>query len=127
VLIDDEKEKISYSGAGDLPLLKYEKNKDNLISYQSEGILLGFSEEGFYNEIELEIKGEEELFLVTDGIIDFEVDGVKKSDMNMLKHKLHDLKERNELTENIVHNLFNKHTSQIDDCSIIIIKRKEHE
>lgn len=127
VLIDDEKEKISYSGAGDLPLLKYEKNKDNLISYQSEGILLGFSEEGFYNEIELEIKGEEELFLVTDGIIDFEVDGEKKSDMNLLKHKLHDLKERNELTENIVHNLFNKHTSQIDDCSIIIIKRKENE
>jgi sigma-B regulation protein RsbU (phosphoserine phosphatase) len=127
VLIDDETCSICYSGAGDLPLLKYEKNQEDLISYQSDGILLGFSEEATYNEIQVSIEGEEELFLVTDGVIDFEFDGVKKSDMNLLKHRLHDLKERNEPTDHIVNTLFNKHSSQIDDCSIIIIKRKHNE
>jgi len=127
VLIDDEKRSICYSGAGDLPLLKYEKDKADLVSYQSDGILLGFSEASIYNEARIDLREEEELFLVTDGMIDFEVNGVKKSDMKILKHKLHDLKEKNEPTENIVHQLFNKHTSQIDDCSIIIIKRKDNE
>jgi len=127
ILIDDENCSISYAGAGDLPLLKYEKNRDDLISYQSDGILLGFSEEAVYNEIAVDIQEEEELFLITDGIIDFEINGVKKSDMKLLSHKIHDLKERKELTETIVDNLFNKHTSQIDDCSIIIIKRKNNE
>ncbi|WP_432712501.1 SpoIIE family protein phosphatase [Pedobacter sp.] len=127
VLLDDESCKITYSGAGDLPLLKYEKDKEDLISYQSEGILLGFSEEGTYNEIAVTIEKEEELYLITDGIIDFELDGVKRSDMNLLKQKLHQLKEQHEPTENIVNQLFNKHTSQVDDCSIIIIKRKVNE
>lgn len=127
VLVDDEKCNIHYSGAGDLPLLKYEKNKEDLISYQSDGILLGFSEEGLYNEVEIEIKEQEEIFLISDGMIDFEINGDKKSDMNLFKRKLYDLKEINEPTENIVYNLFNKHTSQIDDCSIIIIKRTHNE
>jgi sigma-B regulation protein RsbU (phosphoserine phosphatase) len=124
VLIDDEKCTLQYTGAGDLPLLKYEENKDSLIAYQSEGILLGFSEEGIYNSVSLTLQAEEEIYLVTDGMIDFEVDGAKKTDMTLLKQKLHVLREKKEPTENIVNQLFNKHASQIDDCSIIIIKKK---
>ncbi len=127
ILVDDEKCTLRYAGAGDLPLLKYEDNKDNLIAHQSEGILLGFSEESIYNEVELNLEQGEEIFLITDGMIDFEVNGSKKSDMKLLERKLYDLKKKNEPTEHIVNQLFNKHSSQIDDCSIIIIKKIVHE
>jgi len=124
LIIDDQNCKVSYSGAGDLPLLKYETNTQELLSYQSDGILLGFSEEGIYNEIEIGLEENEELFLISDGIIDFEINGEKKSDMNLFKKKLLDLKRKDEQTEKIVNQLFDKHTSQVDDCSIVIIKRK---
>ena len=127
VLIDDEEATVCYSGAGDLPVIKYDATARSLVTHQSTGILLGFSEKVFYDDINIDLADGEEMYLISDGMIDFEIDGEKKSDMNLFKEKLSALKERNEPTENIVNNLFNKHTSQIDDCSIIIIKRKNDE
>src|SRR5690606_28500868 len=103
------------------------KGLDTLLDFQSDGILLGFMEEGTYSEIDIALNEEEEIFLISDGMIDFEIEGEKRSDMELLKHKLHALKEKNEPTESIANQLFNKHTSQVDDCSFIIIKRKENE
>lgn len=123
VLIDDVDIKIHYAGAGDLPLLKYEQEKDGLLSYQSDGILLGFSAESSFNEMEIELNDNEELYLISDGMIDFEVNGAKKSDLNILKEKLYKLKKSGKTTLDIKNNLFNKHTSQVDDCSIIILNR----
>jgi len=123
VLLDDETGQISYSGAGDLPLLKYKPDSSELLSYQSEGILLGFKAEGSFNEIEVELKEDEELYIISDGMIDFEIDGIKRSDINIFKNKLYKLKESGESTTDIKDILFNKHTSQVDDCSIITIKR----
>jgi sigma-B regulation protein RsbU (phosphoserine phosphatase) len=127
LLIDDEKMALKYSGAGDLPLLKFEKNSVKLRSFQSNGILLGFSEVEIYNEIIINVEVNDEVYLISDGMIDFEVDGVKKTDFELLKEKLMMLKSSNKPAEYIVENLFNKHTSQIDDCSMIIIKRKLNE
>jgi len=123
LLIDDTEVKVYYAGAGDLPLLKYEQGGTELISYQSDGILLGFSEESSFNEIEIELNENEELYLISDGMIDFEVNGAKKSDLNILKEKLYKLKKSGKTTLDIKNNLFNKHTSQVDDCSIIILNR----
>lgn len=123
VLLDDETGEITYSGAGDLPVLKYQPNKPELLNYQSEGILLGFKAEGDFNEIQIGLKEDEELYIISDGMIDFEVDGIKRSDINIFKNKLHKLKESGESTIDIKDILFNKHTSQVDDCSIITIKR----
>jgi sigma-B regulation protein RsbU (phosphoserine phosphatase) len=124
LLLDDEQGKITYSGAGDLPVLKFEQEKSTLESFQSDGILLGFSEHVNYTEIEIGLKDEEELYLISDGMIDFQVNDEKKSDMNLFKSKLYDLKINKEPTELLVRNLFNKHTSQVDDCSFIIVRRK---
>lgn len=124
LLLDDETGKIYYSGAGDLPVLKFEQEKSSLESYQSDGILLGFSEHVNYTEIEIGLKDEEELYLISDGMIDFQVNDEKKSDMNLFKSKLHELKIKGQPTELLVRNLFDKHTSQVDDCSFIIVKRK---
>jgi sigma-B regulation protein RsbU (phosphoserine phosphatase) len=124
LLLDDEDGSICYSGAGDLPVLKYAKDESSLVSFQSDGILLGFSEHVDYTEMPIELEDTEELYLISDGMIDFEVNDQKKSDLTLFKTKLHQLKGKNEPTANIVKDLFNKHTSQIDDCSIIIVKRK---
>lgn len=119
VLIDDEEKKVTYAGAGDLPILKYQKEAGALSSYQAEGILLGFSEESTFNEIELTLELGEELYLISDGMIDFEINGSKRSDMNIFKSKLYTLKENGKSTADIKDILFDKHTSQVDDCSII--------
>jgi sigma-B regulation protein RsbU (phosphoserine phosphatase) len=124
VLIDDEACSICYAGAGDLPVLKYETGKDHLVDYQSEGILLGFSAETTFSDVRIDLDENEELFMVSDGMIDFRINDEMKSDMKLFKEKLFKLKIAKEPTEHIVNNLFNKHTSQVDDCSIIIIKRK---
>ncbi len=124
ILIDDEAKSLRYAGAGDLPLLKYEKNNKELVSYQSNGLLLGFFEEGNYNEQEITLEEEEEVYLISDGMIDFEVNEVKKSDINLLKYRLLDLKKSGKSTEEIKNILFDKKVMQIDDCSFIIIKRK---
>lgn len=123
VLIDDTEKKITYSGAGDLPLLKYTKGAGDLSSYQAEGILLGFSEESTFNEIELSLDHDEELYLISDGMIDFEINGSKRSDMNIFRSKLYQLKESGKSTADIKNILFDKHISQVDDCSIITIAR----
>jgi sigma-B regulation protein RsbU (phosphoserine phosphatase) len=124
LLIDDEQCTISYAGAGDLPVLKYEQGCNQLLEYRSDGILLGFSDHTYFSDLQITLEANEEIYMVSDGMIDFQVNEEKKSDMEMFKNKLFDLKSRLEPTEHIVSNLFNKHTSQVDDCSIIIIKRK---
>ena len=127
VLIDDEQKKITYAGAGDLPILKYKKDIKGLSSYQSEGILLGFAEESTFNEMEITLEPDEEIFLISDGMIDFEIDGAKRSDINIFKSKLYQLKESGKSTDDIKNILFDKHTSQVDDCSIITLKRVNNE
>src|SRR5690606_25694091 len=81
VLIDDEKKTLTYAGAGDLPLLRYEQRKGEIIQYKSQGLLLGFFESGNYNEQEINLEKGDEAYLVSDGMIDFELDGHKKSDI----------------------------------------------
>jgi sigma-B regulation protein RsbU (phosphoserine phosphatase) len=123
ILLDDESGTVKYSGAGDLPILMFEENSSELKYFKSDGILLGFSEFGSYPELEISIASGEELYMISDGMIDFEINGKKKSDINLFKEKLFNFKQNKETTETIKNRLFDKHASQVDDCSIIIIKR----
>jgi phosphoserine phosphatase RsbU/P len=66
VIILDTKNKIArYAGAGDLPLIY---KSDNVERVLSKGVLLGFSKLGEYEDHELKLKKDDELFLFTDGI-----------------------------------------------------------
>jgi len=123
VLLDDETGSVKYAGAGDLPVLKFEEHSEELHYFKSDGILLGFSEFGDYSEMDIEIKEGEELYMISDGMIDFEINGEKKSDINLFKEKLFNFKKNKETTLTIKNRLFDKHASQVDDCSIIIIKK----
>ncbi|WP_129713812.1 fused response regulator/phosphatase [Pedobacter sp. SYP-B3415] len=124
VLLDDEEGRVTYAGAGDLPLLKFQKNEQVLQSFQSSGILLGFTEQFPFDETQIRLEPDEELYLISDGMIDFEMDGHKRSDLELFKQKLLDLKTSGTSAEKIKDQLFNKNQAQVDDCSIIIIKRK---
>jgi sigma-B regulation protein RsbU (phosphoserine phosphatase) len=123
VLLDDQDGTVSYAGAGDLPLLKFDKEKESLQHYQSQGILLGFTDDGSYDEMTIQMEDGEELYLVSDGMMDFEAGGKTRSDIELLKEKLYTLKKNGESLESIKDKLFDKHVSQVDDCSIIIIKK----
>ncbi|MFP5080269.1 response regulator [Pedobacter sp. JCM 36344] len=123
VLLDDELGTVMYAGAGDLPILKFEEETMELHQFKSDGILLGFSEFGDYNEMEIKLDVDEELYMISDGMIDFELNGKKKSDINLFKEKLFNFKQNKESIQTIKDRLFDKHVSQVDDCSIIIIKK----
>ncbi|MEJ7557777.1 MAG: response regulator [Pedobacter sp.] len=123
VLLDDELGTVKYSGAGDLPVLKFEEKGPELRYFKSDGILLGFSEFEHYSEMDIKLDLNEELYMISDGMIDFEINGEKKSDINLFKEKLYNFKQNKETTQTIKDRLFDKHVSQIDDCSIIIIKK----
>ncbi len=69
VIILNNKNRIAkYSGAGDLPLFFKSSNKVEKI--HSGGLLLGFSQSGEYEDYEIKLNSGDELFLVTDGIIE---------------------------------------------------------
>lgn len=67
ILIDKKNKVAKYSGAGDLPII-YKSDKANLI--HSTGLLLGFSKSGEYKDQEINLKNGDELYIVTDGIIE---------------------------------------------------------
>ncbi len=66
IIIDKKNKVVKYSGAGDLPLF-YKSNTD-VQNFVSNGLLLGFSHTGEYEDHELKLESGDELFLVTDGI-----------------------------------------------------------
>lgn len=66
IIIDRKNKALKYSGAGDLPL--FYKSKTNIQNFVSNGLLLGFSHTGEYEDHELKLESGDELFLVTDGI-----------------------------------------------------------
>ncbi|MGY4384227.1 sigma-B regulation protein RsbU (phosphoserine phosphatase) [Pedobacter sp. UYP24] len=123
ILLDDELGTVKYSGAGDLPVLKFEAGESDLKYFRSDGILLGFSDKGGYTEMDIPIDSGEEIYMISDGMIDFEINGEKRSDINLFKEKLFNFKKDKETILNIKNKLFNKHVSQVDDCSIIIINK----
>lgn len=123
LLIDDELCKISYCGASDLPVLRYQQTQKKITQHKSKGLLLGFFKNGNFAEQEIEIDSGDKLFVLSDGAIDFESKGVKKTDIGLfideLEHHLLNDKTFNDITASI----FNDHKYQVDDCSLIEIKK----
>lgn len=66
VILNKTNKIAKYSGAGDLPLIL--KKGNDVQTYLSNGLLLGFNEQGQYDDHELKLESGDELFLVTDGI-----------------------------------------------------------
>ena len=70
VILDNKNLTASYTGAGDLPLFLKRKSNESAENIRSKGTLLGFSAEGEYEDIIINLEKGDILFLTTDGIIE---------------------------------------------------------
>jgi sigma-B regulation protein RsbU (phosphoserine phosphatase) len=126
IMIDSENETLSYTGAGDLPLLYFNHAEMKLNMISSSGLLLGISKEGGFDQHLFTMQPGDQLILITDGLIDKETAAGKKTDLNnfideVVKHlgkadSFATLKNDGFLSE--------KAKEQIDDCSLIFIQKK---
>ncbi len=70
VILNKKNKTLKYTGAGDLPLLYLDRVNNKFRKLQSKGLLLGFSPEGGYEDINITLNRNDCIFIVTDGIIE---------------------------------------------------------
>jgi len=86
LILDNQNGTVKYSGAGDLPIFYKPAGLDEVKKVQSKGKLLGFAADGLYNEELIELNEDDQLYLITDGLLEsrnpagaqFGVDGLSK-------------------------------------------------
>lgn len=124
LLIDTETGVITYAGAGDLPLLHYNAATQQLQQVTTDGLLLGMFAGVNYTEQQLVLNPTDQLFIFTDGMIDFADNGKVKTDYENFKHKLNEVLTAGISFDEIKQQLFNLSPDiVVDDQSIINIVR----
>jgi sigma-B regulation protein RsbU (phosphoserine phosphatase) len=123
VMLDATESTITYSGAGDLPLLYYNSAGDNLQQVGSSGMLLGMLQDGDFDEVTLKLNAGDWLFMFTDGIIDFEGAAGKKTDYNTFIEAITPYLSRTFTEFKRSDFLQEKTVDHIDDCSLIHLKK----
>jgi len=121
VLLDSKTMTMNYCGAGDLPIHYF--NGKEVKQIKSNGLLLGFSLQGGYDDVSIKLNPNDEIFLVTDGI----TESRNFSGEQFAQNGLNDAIISNpELGLNRIKEEFIKFTSEKyeDDVSIIYIKAK---
>jgi sigma-B regulation protein RsbU (phosphoserine phosphatase) len=122
LMIDKQTQQITYSGAGDLPLLHYEAKTSRLNQISGDGLLLGLFANGLYGEQHISLAKGDQLFIFTDGMIDFSGNTGKKSDYHNFASNMEPLLTQNLDFTEIKTKLFEPLlATQVDDCSIISI------
>ncbi len=121
LVIDKSKNSIGYCGAGDIPLFHLANGKVELI--KSEGTLLGFTEDGHYDDVNITLLANEEIFVLTDGIIESRdikgesIENERLIDIILKKEDNDSLKFIVSSVEKLTNNKFE------DDTTIICIKK----
>ena len=125
VMIDTQQSQISYSGAGDLPLLYYNKLEGKASRIQSEGLLLGLRKDGDFDEYILPLNAGDQLLMITDGIIDFETGGRKKSDYKVFEEAVLPFLGHPDTFDQLKASefLIKKAQEQVDDCSFVFLQK----
>lgn len=125
VMIDMEANTISYSGAGDLPLVFYNAETSEIKQVTSSGLLLGLMPDGLYDESSFEMKKGDQLLIFSDGIIDYGKQGNHKTDYNLFLQTITPLFGYGESFSMIKKQInFNQPSAiQLDDASIIFIHK----
>ena len=71
VLMINNKDNTSrYAGAGDLPMIYRQGNTQTARQISSKGMLLGFSAEGFFDDMVIQLHPKDIIILITDGLIE---------------------------------------------------------
>ncbi len=69
-VINSQTKTVKYTGAGDLPILYLNSVKGEVENIKSKGLLLGFSAQGSYEDITINMSENDSIYLITDGIIE---------------------------------------------------------
>jgi sigma-B regulation protein RsbU (phosphoserine phosphatase) len=123
IMIDTVDASIKYSGAGDLPLLYYNSAEKRTVQITSAGMLLGLMPDGDFDELILKLNIGDQIFLLTDGVIDFEGAEGKRTDYNTfitaitpyLGESFSEFKKGEFLKEKTI--------THVDDCSLIYLQK----
>jgi len=121
LLIDSETGAVTYSGAGDLPLLHYKHAQSKFSTISSSGLLLGLFSDGVYNQQEILMEANDQLFIFTDGMIDFADAGGKKSDYNHFAAEMLEKLQAKDTFTDIKSHFDALLANQIDDQSVISV------
>ena len=68
IVLNRKENKVFYSGAGDLPI--FLKKGDTVTMVKSDGLLIGFNEDGEYIDQEIDLDVNDAIYLISDGIIE---------------------------------------------------------
>lgn len=68
IILNNQDMSVKYGGAGDIPL--FIKKGNEVLIEQSNGMLLGFTDESIYADKEYRLEKHDRLFLITDGILE---------------------------------------------------------
>ena len=124
IILNNETKKLKYSGAGDIPII-YKNISGEILRINSKGLLLGFSKMGEYEDIILDLKVGEQVYLTTDGIIDSRA----KSMESFGEHRLYEIIKNIQPDQNpleVIQKKFDEFTQSEydDDVSLILIDVK---
>lgn len=121
IIVDRKNKKLRYSGAGDLPM--FYKSSRSVESFVSQGLLLGFSQSGEYEDHEIDIKSGDEVFIVTDGITEARNAAGEMYREEGFTNFLKSLKSEVDSLEQIKNEIFTFTGGELDDdLSLIMIK-----
>ncbi len=70
VVINRVTKSVKYSGAGDLPIIHRKAGNSEVVKISSTGMLLGFTEEGNYEDESFNLEEGDFIMMVTDGIME---------------------------------------------------------
>jgi len=123
IRVDKQNGQLNYAGAGDLPLLHYHTATQQLTPVDSSGLLLGLLPDGNYTEQTINLNKGDELFIFTDGLIDFAFGDGKKSDYQAFAVKLQQhIADKQSFTK-LKDKLQQQSAQLVDDSSIICIQK----
>jgi sigma-B regulation protein RsbU (phosphoserine phosphatase) len=125
VMVDTQEGTLTYSGAGDLPLLYYNALNGDLKQIGSSGMLLGLMPDGDFDEQVLKLNTGDRLFIFTDGIIDFEDTDGKKTDYDTFTRAVTPYLNQPFAAIKQGDFLQDKTLTHIDDCSLIHLQKKD--
>lgn len=120
VILDKKNKTLRYSGAGDLPVII---KSDKLNSLHTSGVLLGFSDGSVYDNIEVQLKQGDEIYMFTDGITEARNKEGKMLEEQGIINIIESIKpEENQIEA--IQNAFKEYTSNEfdDDLSLITIR-----
>lgn len=126
LMLDKETGMVTYTGAGDLPLVHYSYATQTAKPVISSGLLLGLMEDGLYNEQIIQLESGDRLLAFTDGLTDLMEDGHKTTSFASFVDRFTTMLQQYQSFDNVKNNLLAELSDnrQVDDASLIFIERK---